>query len=76
MPIFKNNPEEKKKLDDFVASLVPTCTGKYFGPQAIRKHVLDNLLERRRHLKKSNRTDKKTVKDISYHNVHTLHASC
>eukprot|EP00731_Ephydatia_muelleri_P009432 Em0005g18a len=67
IPLFKTDPEEKKKLEDMVQKLVPNCSTKYFGERAIRQHIIDTLTERRRMIKKGfdytkAREKKETVK--------------
>ena len=52
IPLFKTNPEEKKKLEDMVQKLVPNCSTKYFGERAIRQHIIHTLTGRRRMIKK------------------------
>ena len=52
IPTFKNNKEKIKELDDFVAKLSAEHSMKYFGPAAIKQHILDCLTERRRSVRK------------------------
>ena len=51
VPKFRDNQEEMKKIEKLVSDLLPICSGKYFGPHAIQRHVLDSLLEQRRRIK-------------------------
>ena len=51
LPKFRNNEDELKKVNKLVSSPFPTCSSKYFGPHAIRQHVLHSVQERRRMVK-------------------------
>ena len=66
IPTFKNNEVMLKQLDKLVKSLLPDCEMPFFGEQAIRRHILDSLTERRRQIKKGH----------NYENVSTLLHSC
>ncbi|XP_019850371.1 PREDICTED: uncharacterized protein LOC109581047 [Amphimedon queenslandica] len=52
IPCFKNNQENMKKLDSLVKTIEEECSLPFFGRQAIRRHILDTLTERRRCVKK------------------------
>ena len=52
IPTFKNNKENQQKLSALVDKLLPECQLPWFGKEAIRKHILNTLTERRRNIKK------------------------
>lgn len=52
LPTFKNNKEMLKSLNELVEQLIPECQMDNFGKDAIRKHILDTLNERRRQVRK------------------------
>ena len=53
LPNFKKNPSQLKVLHELVEELEEDCTYMTvgFNKEAIRKHILDILNERRRHVR-------------------------
>ena len=52
IPLFKTDSAERQKLEEFAATLIPTCKTKYFGERAIRQHIFDSLNEKKRRIRK------------------------
>ena len=52
LPIFRENKDNMKKLDDLVQELIPSCSSKFFTEASFCQHIIDTLAERRRQVKK------------------------
>jgi len=63
IPLFQNNKENLKKLDDLVATLKKkySVENRFEAPE-IRLHILNTLAERRRNIKR--KANSEEVRDV------------
>jgi len=74
LPKFNhNNIEAQRELDELVKDTVEKHGAKNFGKDAIRQHILDNVNERRRQVRK-NAYDYEKVCKFQCTSIHLVHA--